>query len=252
MTPGTRLPHATYVDHLRADAGRLLEVATELDAPVPSCPGWRVRDLVGHTRSVFQHKTLMLRAGGRVPWPPEPTDRPLDEDYRSWADAIVAELAARDPADHAWTWWATEQTAGFWARRMAHEALVHRVDAELSADLPSTVDPALGRDGTDEALTRFLAWPGHAWPAVAALPASVLVALEDGPGWLVALDPDGVRVEPVEDDGAAAAGADAALRGDGPALDLWLWGRGDLDPLHVEGSAAVVALLSDRMVTATQ
>ena len=39
-----------YVRVQRADGARLREVAEfGLDAPVPSCPGWRVADVVGHT-----------------------------------------------------------------------------------------------------------------------------------------------------------------------------------------------------------
>jgi hypothetical protein len=52
--PAMRLSHATYIDHVRADGERLAAVAERgLDPPVPSCPGWTVRDVVGHTAEVF-------------------------------------------------------------------------------------------------------------------------------------------------------------------------------------------------------
>src|SRR5918995_144022 len=45
-------------------------------------------------------------------------------------------------------WWAV----GFILRRQAHEALIHRVDAEQAAGVPSDVDPALASDGVHEVL----------------------------------------------------------------------------------------------------
>ena len=41
---------------------------------------------------------------------------------------------------------------GFVRRRQAHEALIHRIDAELTAGRRTPVDPLLGADGVDEAL----------------------------------------------------------------------------------------------------
>ena len=41
---------ADYLAWTRADGDRLAAVAElGLDAAVPSCPGWTVEDLVGHT-----------------------------------------------------------------------------------------------------------------------------------------------------------------------------------------------------------
>ena len=38
-------------------------------------------------------------------------------------------------------------------RRQPHEALIHRVDAELAAGAPTGLDEALATDGVDEILT---------------------------------------------------------------------------------------------------
>ncbi len=48
--------------------------------------------------------------------------------------------------------WADDKTAGYIARRQAHEALVHRLDAELTVGDRTPLDPRLAADGVDEAL----------------------------------------------------------------------------------------------------
>lgn len=251
---GTRLPYAAYLDHLRSDGTRLAELATDLAAPVPSCPGWTVRDLVEHTADVYVHKTGAVRDRRMPHWPPEHGDADPVERLRTALSELLTVLEAAQPDTPAVSWWPTEQSAGFWARRMAHESVIHRIDAELAADLPSLVDESLGVDGTDEVLTRFLTDPRLEWPVVEAPPCTVLVRVEAGPGWLVRLEPDAVHVD-LHDAGSEAsvdAGTEAVLAGTGADLDLWLWGRGDLDVLRAEGSASAIALLSERMVTATQ
>ena len=65
---------------------------------------------------------------------------------------LVAALRDADPADPAWTW-SKEQTVGFILRRQAHEALIHRLDAELTAiGTIGELDPALASDGVEEVL----------------------------------------------------------------------------------------------------
>ena len=60
--------------------------------------------------------------------------------------ALVAELERADPAEPAWSW-SAEQTVGFTFRRQAHEALIHRLDAEQTAGDVTPLDAALASDG---------------------------------------------------------------------------------------------------------
>ena len=55
----------------------------------------------------------------------------------------------RRPAEEAWTW-SDDHTVGFILRRQAHEALVHRVDAEQAAGASRELDAELAADGVAE------------------------------------------------------------------------------------------------------
>jgi uncharacterized protein (TIGR03083 family) len=112
--------------------------------------------------------------------------------------------------------------AGFWARRMAHETLVHRADAELAAGDEPAIAPGLAADAIDEWLTVVTApADGAADPRARALPPGRILhvhATDHGLGeageWLISHAAEGVTVRPGHGKG------DAALSG--PAADLLL------------------------------
>jgi len=58
-------------------------------------------------------------------------------------------LASASPVNPAWTW-SDDKTVGFIIRRQAHEALIHRIDAELTVgQRRSVMDRQLSADGVD-------------------------------------------------------------------------------------------------------
>ncbi len=59
-------------------------------------------------------------------------------------------LEATSPGTAVWTWFDADQSAGFVRRRQAHEALIHRLDAELTSGDVSAIDPELASDGVAE------------------------------------------------------------------------------------------------------
>src|SRR4051794_15075580 len=107
---------------LAADFARLRSVAAhDLNAAVPSCPGWTVTDLVRHVGMVYLHKVESIRRRAIPdPWPPDLSGEDsialLDRAYA----ALRVEFAEHLPADPAWTFVPADQTVGFWIRRMAH------------------------------------------------------------------------------------------------------------------------------------
>src|SRR5690606_29462244 len=167
-----RLSHDRYVEHIRSDAARIADVARRgLDNPVPSCPGWTVRDAVEHIAEVYRHKIASIREKAYPqPWPPERDDEPTLDYFQRATDDLLAELTTRDPLEYADTWWWDERTVGFWGRRMAHESAIHRVDVELAHADVTPIDHALALDGVDEVLRRFLAGDWSDEPVTARAP----------------------------------------------------------------------------------
>ncbi|MGH7643296.1 MAG: maleylpyruvate isomerase family mycothiol-dependent enzyme [Candidatus Dormibacteria bacterium] len=239
---------STFLKHLRTDGDRLALVARDhLSADVPPCPGWTVRDVVTHVAQVCEHKiacTLLQRAPD--PWPPE---WPPERDPLSWfGDAhqrlldLLSERGAEAPS---YTWWPPDQTVGFWARRMAQETVIHRVDAELSYSQLTRVDPELAVDGVDEVLTIFLAGDWSEAPSDQCHGQRIEVRT-DGRAWEVELLADTVNVTQPRGD------AHAQLEGPPEPVLLWLWGRGSTGELHQTGDIAVMSLLRERLKLATQ
>lgn len=248
----TRLAWDRYLELVERDSTRLAEVARRgLDVDVPSCPGWTMADLVEHVAVVYEHKIVCVRTL-EVPtdWPPPvPPGDPVDR-LDAARDELVGLLRERGPEAPAATWWPDDQTTGFWYRRMAHEAAVHRIDAELAVGEPTPVDAELAVDGIDEVLQVFLAgdWSEDDWGSVdpEAGAGRTVAVLTGDHVWRVTLGLTGVEV--VEGAGEVAG----SVGGDASALLLWLWRRVGTEQVEVSGDADAVAALHDRLVLATQ
>jgi uncharacterized protein (TIGR03083 family) len=226
--------------------GRLRAVAagTDLSATVPSCPEWTNDDLLRHVAVVYLHKVECLRRGELPqPWPPqvdgEATLPLLERGYTE----LAAEFARRSPGSPTYTWYAEDQTVGFWIRRMAQETVVHRVDAELGAGVAPTAIPAdLAADGVAEFLDAFVGYASLAWHDTFA----ELLAPADGrslrvqtgdEAWMVRATPSQVDVHPT----APGREADASVSGDPAPVLLWLWNRVGDDAVDLGGDPGVVA-----------
>ena len=168
--PGT-IRHVEIAEHivsLERD-GQLMAAAAQragLAAPVPSCPGWQVRDLLRHQGHVHRWagRFVTERLPDAVPEPSEaeilaadPPDEQLLDWFREGHAALVGALRAALPDLTCWTFLPAPTPLAFWARRQAHETAMHRVDAELAAGGPVTsFDPAFAADGIDELIMGFL------------------------------------------------------------------------------------------------
>lgn len=239
-----------YLELLDADVRRIVDIADDqLAAPVPSCPGWQVRDVIVHLAMVYLHKIECMRnLAPPDPWPPK-----LDESdpvglLRSGYDSLGAQLRERGPRAPAFTWHPSDQTVGFWYRRMALETVVHRLDVELSAGTPTPVPEDLAADGIDEVLTLMLAGDWSDAP-LAGDPFRVELC-PGGATWLITLEPRRITCEqpqrPVE------PRPDLGIAGSAAELFGWLWGRGSLPTADITGDDALVTRLRDRLVLATQ
>jgi uncharacterized protein (TIGR03083 family) len=236
------MDYTAYVERVREDGGRLAVVARgNLSADVPSCPGWTVRDLVSHVAEVYEHKIACTALGrAPVPWPPE---WPADRDRITWfVDAherLLGMFRGSDPDTPSATWWPADQTVGFWARWMANETAVHRVDAELAAGTVTPVNAELALDGVDEILVVMLA--GDWSDAPSETVTEQLVAISTGGRhWIVTLEPEAVSI--AEQDG----GGNATLEGSPSDVLLWLWGRVPDEGVGRSGDESALRLLRSR------
>jgi uncharacterized protein (TIGR03083 family) len=129
----------------------------DLDARVPNCPDWALRDLGHHLGRVQRFWAAVVRSGvDERPSFAEP-EQPRDAaELAAWMRASTAEMldALRAaPADQpAWVWWRDDRTAGAIARHQVQEAAVHRWDAQASVGTPEPLDAAGADDGVDEFL----------------------------------------------------------------------------------------------------
>jgi uncharacterized protein (TIGR03083 family) len=206
-----------------------------------------VADLVSHVAQVYEHKIACTELGRAPdPWPPEwPAGRDPIEWFRDAHDRLMAMFERSGPTTPSATWWPPDQTVGFWARRLALETVVHRVDAEITVGAPTAVDAELATDGVDEILVVMLAgdWSDEPDDALT----GQRVAISTGRRtWWVTLERDSIRVE---DTGAAEV---AALTGDPSDVFLWLWGRAPDDRVTRSGDEDAVRLLRSRLSLATQ
>lgn len=240
-----------YLATLRSDSAALAVAARlGLDPPVPACPGWSVADLVLHTGNVQRHKATIVRE--RLRRPPQATDFPaapssdrLIDWFEEGATDLAETLERADPAMPVWTFHQPDQTVRFWRRRMAHEAAVHRVDAQEAHGQVAPVTPAaLAGDGVAEVLDVMLA---RLRDPRAGNGETVHLHCTDTEGeWLLTLEPDRVRV------GLGHAKGDCAARGGASDLLLFLWGRLPPDRLEVFGNAELLARVRRLAAQATQ
>lgn len=247
-----------YLTHIRVESTRFVDVLRDAppDAQVPTCPDWRADDLLWHLGEVQWFWATIVREAltdpSRLEHPERPTDRAgLLDFFESATMALQKTLTDTAPDEIRWTW-SKEQTAGFTRRRQAHEALIHRIDAELTAGVERTVmDPVLCGDGVDEVLrVMFGGTPdfGHKEPEPGA---TLRISTSDtGQSWLMSLgrftgtDPAGAsHDEPdivVADEDSSEETA-VTVNGTAADLDCWLWGRPPVGSLDRSGDEQIQA-----------
>jgi len=242
-----------YLDSVRANAALFIEAVRQvgLDTPVPTCPDWTVADLARHQGRVFQWMSTMLETKAQeFLSPKEFEERSKSEEPLAWLEAsaeqALATFVAADPETPIWNWVDRGPApARFWYRRLAHETVVHRVDAEAAATAgraaPSRVDPPeLASDGIDEFLHLLPARADRYGPYP--LSGSYHFHTTDVPGeWVVVFDGDGMTIR------REHAKADVAVRGPAFDLELFLYGRRGSEGLEVFGDPAAVAAWNEHV-----
>ena len=155
-----------HIDAVRGQGGLLADAAERagLDAAVPPCPSWLVKDLLRHTgyihRWAARHVTEcpdqvldgppeaeILRSGA--------ADAELLAWFRAGHAALVQTLSTADPGLECATFMPAPSPLAFWARRQAHETAIHRADAESATGVVPGYPPEFAADGIDELIMGF-------------------------------------------------------------------------------------------------
>jgi uncharacterized protein (TIGR03083 family) len=250
-----------FLDHLARESVRFAAAlrGAPPDTRVPTCPDWDADDLIWHLAEVqwfwgtiAREKVTETERANELDHPDRPDNRAgLVTFYDQASRDLGKALASAPPETPAWTW-SEDQSVGFIRRRQAHEALIHRIDAELTAGERTDMDPALSLDGVDEVL-RVMYGGAPPWGQFTPANAStVRVRTTDtGDSWLltlgqfVGIDPDDgsavdepdLRVAATDSGGPAAA----ELTGSAADLDCWLWHRPTVGEVERTGDSDVLA-----------
>ena len=244
LTPDQHL--AALRDAVSAFARHAQEAG--LDVPVPTCPDWTVRRLIGHQGMVhrwaaanLRGKTVEIdateRAGRRAP-------SPVDWLRDGAIDLVAAITTAPDDVQTVVFLNDAPGPRAFWARRQCHETTIHSVDALAAAlgryptSADTAIDPAVAVDGIDELLAGFMTRNKSRLRSES--PMVVGVVTEESPtGWLVEVGPAPAVVTVVPGDEVADR-CDVRLEGPAVAVYLTLWNRSDeLDLIDLWRSAPV-------------
>jgi uncharacterized protein (TIGR03083 family) len=178
------------------------------------------------------------------PWPPADFDERSEIAFlREAKDDLFAEFA-RHRVDEETTTFGADSTIGFWARRMALEAAVHRYDAELAHSDPTPIADDLAVDGVDEVLRVMLGGPWWSERVDSQHPVDAVVAVQTGGRtWFCDVRKRSATIA----DRSAVAPA-ATVSGEPQQVFLWLWGRTPDSSVDRTGDAAAIAELRARLV----
>ncbi len=227
------LPAERYYAEIDASTAALAAIVGTSDPglPIPTCPDWTMRHLATHLGRAqrWAGAIVATRSAEFIEFRAVPDGRLPDEqsERARWLVTGAGKLveALRDAGeDQVWAF-GQSAPASFWARRMCHEAMVHRADAQLASGAEAVMRPDLAADAIDEWLT-VMSGPifGRPDPRLAALPPGRslhvhVTDLEPGGEWLIRHTADGIKV------GREHGAGDVAVSGQADDVLLVLLGR---------------------------
>lgn len=222
-----------YLEAVPAQTALFAEAlrGADLQQRVPTCPEWTLHQLTEHLGQA--HRGASSVVAKRATTPVDPRDlvggqAPQDPEalagwLRDGAAELVDAIRTTGPRTPVFTFADDDQSAGFWARRMAHETAVHRADAELALGRDFALEPDLAADAISEWLQILCSAQAlHYRPELAVLRGDGqllhLHSTDEGLGeageWIIRRTPAGPAWEHGHSKG------DVAVRG--PVVDLLL------------------------------
>jgi uncharacterized protein (TIGR03083 family) len=246
VSPAATLTVEDWIGSLQRESTALLQAADEsgLALPVPTCPGWTVRELIQHLGGVHrwasahvaeQRAEAMSKDEAAVLMASHPDDQELLPWFAAGAEVLIRALTTSPAELRCWTFLPARSPLEFWARRQAHETEIHRADVDLARGGPEVdFDKALAADGIEELLFGFAPRVRHL-----ELPSEIRLGFSanDLPqSWGVRLAAAGVQAERGVD------AADCWVRGSACDLYLLLWNRLPASAVRVSGARDALEL----------
>jgi len=235
-----------FVGTLDREGGLLASAAEEagVDAEVPTCPEWRVRDLLRHTGMVHRWATAFVAEGYTEYHPdgglPDLDGADLVTWFRDGHRSLVDALSAAPPDVECWHFLPAPSPLAFWARRQAHETTVHRLDAEAArGGVAGEIAPDFAADGIDELLRGFHARRKSRVRSEEPRVLRVRATDTDSAVWTVRLSQEPPAAE--RDD---IGDADCELAGPAGQLYRALWNRGPFP--RVTGDLSLAGLWREK------
>jgi uncharacterized protein (TIGR03083 family) len=139
--------------------------------------------------------------------------------FRSGTASLLEQLSSVPADDECWSWFEPGRRVGWWARRMALEAVVHRSDTDAAQGHDFSVASDVAADGIDEFLDVFVA----ASRAAHESPAGPTISFEcsdRADRWWLDLSVRGERAVSRE-----PRDASVRIMGTAARLLLFVWGR---------------------------
>ncbi|MFJ7156339.1 maleylpyruvate isomerase family mycothiol-dependent enzyme [Streptomyces sp. NPDC101118] len=235
---------AEHIKHLERDGRSMADAAERAGtgAPVPTCPEWRVADLLRHTGAVHRWAARIVSEPVRQPLRTEEAPELSGAELIAWfreGHARLVDVLSAAPADlECWAFLEGDAPLAFWARRQAHETAIHRMDAESAlGEALSPAGAALAEDGVDELLTRFHVRP---WSRVRTEGAPRVLrvrATDTGAVWTATVSAGPLAVTRTDE-----GPADCELAAPAEWLYPALWNRLPLEEAVVTGDASLARL----------
>ncbi len=232
------MDHASRVRAVGSECESFLVALGEgtMDALVATCEGWKVADLAAHVGEFCGFWTHVLCEGTGRPKTPF-TEPPAGDELVPWmaelAGYLVDELEATPASTEVWTWFPSDHTAGFVARRCAHELAVHRTDMQAARGIHTPIAADLAVDGVDEVFDVLLSVREHKGAGTGRTLA--LVSTDTPNAWRITLGGERIGIERSADDHPELATSNLVVTATASDLELTVYHRPTLSPVDMEG-----------------
>ena len=195
-------------------------------APIPWSDRWSVGTVARHVGST-QHVVAQIVEGrptadfGLFKDLQTPAKDSLDfaDWFRSGTASLLYQLSAVPEGETCWSWFEAAGSVGWWARRMAFEALIHRWDTDAASGQSFFVESEVAADGIDEYLDVFVG-ASRAANGSPAGPTILFECTDRDDSWTLDLSEQGARLVV-----SHPASSTVQIRSNAEQLLLALWGR---------------------------